>query len=105
MASCNRNDEANSRISPASVYANDTYIAGAGYYHAPFHAFYPRPYNFYDAGTHQYFYGGSWNAAPHRSVINVSAPTPEASVIAEQGRALIQRNGFGSTSHSYFRGS
>ena len=80
-------------------------IAGAGYYHAPFHAFYPRPYNFYDAGTHQYFYGGSWNAAPHRSVINVSAPTPEASVIAEQGRALIQRNGFGSTSHSYFRGS
>lgn len=86
------------RISPASVYANNQYIAGAGYYHAPFQAFFPRPYNFYDAARKQYFYGGQWGPAPHRSVINVSAPTETAALTAEAARnAAVVRHGFGST--------
>ncbi len=87
------------RISPASVYANNHYVGGAGYYHAPFQAFFPRPYNYYDAGLRQYFYGGHWGASPHRSVINVSAPTETAARMAEAARAAtVQRGGFGSTS-------
>jgi hypothetical protein len=88
------------RISPESVYANNQYIAGAGYYHAPFQRFYPQPYNYYDAVRKQYFFGGEWGPVPHRSVINVSAPTDVAARLAEASRAAvaIQRGGFGSTS-------
>ncbi len=76
-------------------------MPGAGYYHAPFHAFYVQPYNYYDPVRKLYFYGGQWGAAPYRSAVNISAPTPEAAQLAEAGRAAIERAGFGSTSRSY----
>ena len=87
-------------ISAESYYPNDYYIAGAGYYHAPFHAFFPQHYNFYDPARQQYFYGGVWHPTPHESVINISTPTPQAASLAESAAAAIQRSGFGSTSRS-----
>ena len=33
------------RITTESYYTTDYYLAGVGYYHAPFNAFYSRPYN------------------------------------------------------------
>jgi hypothetical protein len=89
------------RISPDSVYTNDFFVPGAGYYHAPFHGFYAQPYNYFDPQRKLYFYGGQWAAEPYRSVINISAPTPEAARLAEAARADIERAGFGSTSRSY----
>jgi hypothetical protein len=90
------------RISSESVYPNDYFVQGAGYYHAPFHAFFAQPYNFYDTQRKQYFYGGQWGNAPYLSVVNVSAPTPEAAYAAEGVRATtIQRGGFGSTSSGF----
>lgn len=89
------------RVSPESVYGNDYYIEGAGYYHAPFRAFYPQRYNAYDAARRQYYYGGTWGPAPFRSIVNVSSPTADAAQAAEAGRAAIVRGGFGGTSHSY----
>jgi len=95
------------RISPESVYTNDFFVRGAGYYHAPFQAFYPQPYNFYDPQRKQYFFGGKWGVAPHRSIVNISAPTMQAAMAAESARAAadasrqIYRSGFGSTSRSY----
>ena len=89
------------RVSPDSVYANDQLIPGAGYYHAPFHAFYNQPYNYYDAQRKQYFYGGQWGPEPFRSVINVSAPTVAAAQMAEAARTDISRGGFGRTSRGY----
>lgn len=90
------------RVSIGNVYENDHFIPGAGYYHAPFRGFYARPYNAYDQLAKKYYYGGTWHDAPHRSVVNMSAPTPEAAQLAERVRTDIPRGGFGSTSH--FRG-
>ena len=90
-----------SRISAESVYTNDYFVPGAGYYHAPFRAFYPQPYNFFDAPRRQYFYGGQWGGVPFRSVVNISAPTPEAAAAALRAQAAVQRGGFGSSSRSH----
>ena len=99
LTACAPADGSSTRISSESVYTNDTYIPGVGYYHAPFRAFYPRRYNDYDATMRLYYFGGRWAAAPDRSVINISAPTPEAARAAEAARdAQIDRGGFGSTS-------
>ncbi len=114
---------------PANVYGNDFLVPGAGYYHAPFQAFYKQPYNDYDAQRKLYFYGGQWGPEPHRSVVNISAPTPEAALVLDAIRrneaqrtrdaalaaetlrrnslpyTAIPRSGFGSTSHSFSSGS
>jgi hypothetical protein len=91
-------------ISPESVYANDYHVPGVGYYHAPFHRFFPLPYNHYDATLKQYYFGGQWAQIPFQSAINVSAPTPEAAQQAEAARTDITRGGFGSTSggHGFY---
>ena len=114
---------------PVHVYINDYHVVGVGYYHAPFQAFYGQPYNFYDPQKKMYFYGGQWGPEPHRSIVNISAPTPEAALVLEKiqrddaqrardaaivnrtgyGGSMpyttIPRYGFGSTSHSFSSGS
>jgi hypothetical protein len=98
--------ERDNRISTESVYTADTHIPGAGYYHPPFQGFYPLPYNHYDAQRKQYFYGGQWGPEPHRSIVNVSAPTAAAAAAAQAAaqtaaqtaRPYIQRGGFGRSS-------
>lgn len=98
ITACAPSPSTEPRISAESVYTNDYYLPGAGYYHAPFRAFYAQPYNYYDPQRKAYFYGGQWATAPYRSVINISAPTPEAAAAAEGLRASVQRGGFGSSS-------
>lgn len=94
------------RITPQSWLPNDLHLPGVGYYHAPFHAFYPHPYNHFDPGRKQYYFGGQWHAAPHRSIVNISPPSAEAARRAESLRTDVRRSGFGSTgSRSYFSGS
>ena len=48
-----------------------------------------------------YFHGGQWSAEPHRSVVNISTPTPDAVQRAETLRTDLQRavprSGFGTT--------
>jgi hypothetical protein len=90
------------RVSPERYYTNDSRIPGAGYYHAPFRGFFALPYNHYDAGRRLYFHGGKWSPEPHRSIVNISAPTPEAARRAEAQRTDIRRGGFGTTSGSRF---
>src|SRR5688500_3733193 len=81
---------AESRVSPESYYTNDYHIPGAGYYHAPFNAFFPQPYNHYDATRRMYFFGGQWAPDPHRSIVNISAPTPDAARQAETMRTDLR---------------
>ncbi len=88
------------RITGGSAYTNDYFVPGAGYYHAPFHAFFPRPYNYYDPQQKLFFYGGQWGKEPFRSVINISEPTDAAALAAEASRTDIVRGGFGATSRS-----
>jgi hypothetical protein len=90
------------RITPENLYTNDAHVPGAGYYHAPFHGFFRLPYNHFDPQRGQYFYGGQWGAAPHRSVVNISSPTSAAAQRAESLRTDIRRGGFGATSGSHF---
>ena len=81
------------RVTPESYYTNDDHIPGAGYYHAPFRGFFPHPYNHYDPARKLYFHGGQWAPAPYRSIVNISAPTPEAARIAESLRSDLRRGG------------
>ena len=98
-AAANAGEE--TRISAESYDPNDHYVAGAGYYHAPFRAFFPYRYNHYDAQRREYFFGGQWAAQPCQSVVNLSAPTPEAAAAAEAARPVITRHGFGGTGGSH----
>lgn len=99
------------RITPQNYYTNDSFIRGAGYYHAPFQGFFPLPYNHYDSQRRLYYFGGQWGPAPHRSIVNLSTPTAAAAQSAQSARtdqprpAPVVRSGFGHTSRSHFSGS
>ena len=58
-------------------YPNDYFVKGLGYYHAPYHAFYPLRYNYHDPAK-GYYWGGLWNPSPSTSTVTSSTPTPEA---------------------------
>lgn len=95
------------RVTTESFYTTDEQIPGAGFYHAPFRGFFRFPYNHFDAQRKEYFFGGQWADAPHRSIVNISAPTAEAAKAAEamrtdisRGSGYVHRSGFGSTSGS-----
>jgi hypothetical protein len=92
-----------SRVTAEDVFTNNHHVSGVGYYHAPFHAWYPLPYNQYDPQTRRYYHGGQWNASPHESVINISSPTPQAvQQVAQQNS--VRRSGFGSSSSRHYWG-
>ena len=88
-------------VNSASVYTNNYFVPGAGYYHAPFRAFYPLPYNHFDTANQRYFYGGQWSTAPHESFTNISNPTFEVASAAHAQRTDIPRGGFGNSSHTH----
>jgi hypothetical protein len=88
-------------VSADAVYTNNFYVAGVGYYHAPFRGWYPFPYNHFDAKTSRYFYGGQWGATPFESIINISSPMPGAVAQAEAARTDVIRGGFGSSYGGY----
>ena len=89
-------------ISTTTVYTNNFYVAGVGYYHAPFCAWYSLPFNHFDPQRQSYFYGGNWGAQPFESITNISSPTAAAAAQAEAARTDIDRGGFGGTSHGYY---
>jgi hypothetical protein len=90
-------------VSASDVYTNNFYVQGVGYYHAPFRAFYPMPYNYFEPKSGRYFYGGIWGESAFQSFTNISSPTPEVAMLTEAQRTdvqrpYIQRDGFGRTS-------
>lgn len=89
-------------VSTQDVFTNDHQVRGAGYYHAPFRAWYAFPYNHFDPATKRYYYGGQWGAAPHESAVNISTPSPEAVQRVAAQRTDVRRSGFGSTSRSHW---
>jgi hypothetical protein len=97
--------EGGARLSTADVYTNNFYIPGAGYYHAPFCAWYPLPYNHYDAATKRYYYGGQWGDLACQSITNISSPSAQAVAMAESMRTDVSRGGFGSSGGYFYSGS
>ena len=79
------------------AYTNDHYGPGAGYYHAPYRAWFPRPYNQFDLQTKMYFHGGRWTPEPHLSITNISTPVENAFAVARAAHSPVQRGGFGNT--------
>ena len=73
-------------VSEDQEYTNDTYVPGAGYYHAPYHSFFPYRYNYYDSAR-GYYHGGSW--WPQASLSNIfrSRPNSSAAASARSGQS------------------
>ena len=111
-------NEAQAQSSPTRAYAlqgnaftNDHYLSYAGYYHAPYRAWFVHRYNHFDPQQQKYFHGGLWSEQPHQSFTNISTPLPDAvnAAIAAQPKPPFQsstthRSGFGSTSRSSWGG-
>lgn len=45
-----------------TAYPMNHFVPGAGYYHVPYHAWFPFPYNYYD-GNRGWYRGGQWRSA------------------------------------------
>jgi hypothetical protein len=103
LAGCGGESDERVKLSPDNVYTNNHYVHGAGYYHAPFHAWYPYPFNAFTPNR-GYYYGGTWNASPDERAIMASKPSPTAvsqAVTAHKTQAAAtRRGGFGSSSRS-----
>ena len=97
VTSCGPSGESGRAVSADNVYTNNYQVAGVGYYHAPFRAWYAQPYNQFDPKTQRYFQGGQWLATPHESITNISAPTLDAARLAQARRTDVPRGGFGHT--------
>jgi len=87
-------------VSSDNTYTNNQYVSGAGYYHAPYHSWYPYRYNSYvpDRG---FYYGGGWHPWADNSTISSSKPTPEAAHLANS-KATSSGRSSGSTSRGGF---
>jgi len=95
--------------------SNNTYLPGHGYWHAPYHDWYPYPYNYYRPGF-GYYYGGGYYDRPEASSITASSP-PLSSFSGSSGwtsgggtsdgghSSSVSRGGFGGSAHGGGGGS
>jgi hypothetical protein len=95
-------------VNAQNTYTNNHYVSRAGYYHAPYHAWFPYPYNYHEP-VRGYYHGGSWTQQPETPKITYSQPTPEAAKLANDksgaskpANSTTRRSGFGSSSRSIF---
>ncbi len=101
-------------VSADQVYTNNAFIPGVGYYHAPYHAWFPHPFNYYDP-VRGYYAGGLWQAAPFLVSLLNSRPSNDAVATAlatQRLREDLQRkqqqqaqSSTGSSGGMFFRGS
>jgi hypothetical protein len=80
---------------------NNTYVAGRGYWHAPFYDWYPYPYNYFRPG-YGYYHGGMYSSEPQLSTITSSAPRGSSSGFFSGGSS---GSGWSGGSHGSFSGS
>lgn len=89
---------------------NNTYLEGQGYWHAPFHAWYPFPYNDYRPGL-GYYAGGRFLDHPDTTPVTVTTYRSRSGTVYSSGGSLgvgsssshsssISRGGFGGSAHS-----
>jgi hypothetical protein len=100
---------------------NNTYVAGLGYYHAPYRGWFEFPYNDYRPGF-GYYHGGIYTPDPFVSDIMYSQPPPPpsrpsnfrtggsggfigSSVGSSSHSSSVSRGGFGSIGHGGSIGS
>ncbi len=96
-------------VRSGSSYENNHYVPGAGYYHAPFRAWFPNRYNDHDPARGHYFNGG-WHSSPDRS--NVTSSIPDDAAVSRVNRSwraanpgeVASRKASIASSRSIFRG-
>jgi hypothetical protein len=84
----------------SEVLTNNTYRNGQ-YWHAPYHAWYPYPYNFFSP-RYGYYHGGRYSQAPDQSGITASRPISTSGnrfASSPSSSRYVSRGGFGSSSH------
>jgi hypothetical protein len=100
---------------PDREYDNDEYLEGAGYYHAPYHAWFPMRFDMHDPAR-GYFRGGLWLADRDASGVTRSRPAPDALAAARaaylklhpkpgSGSSYGSRSYHGSSSSYYGHGT
>jgi hypothetical protein len=77
-------------ISTAQTYANNDFIPGVGYYHAPYHGWFPFPFNHHDPAR-GYFGGGLWQLAPFAATLLRSQPSNDAVATALANRRFLEQ--------------
>ena len=94
LSGCSRrNEQPRAALRTSQVVTNDTYIEGRGYYHAPFHTWYPFPYNFYSPGI-GYYRGGSYYPQPDLTIPKPTYPGKFAYASAANAEERVNRGGF-----------
>lgn len=78
-------------VSGDREYANNTYVPGAGYYHAPFFAWFPFAWNFHNPAR-GYFAGGQWHGSPLAADVASSRPSQPAVLAAAAAQRASQEN-------------
>ncbi len=95
---------------------NNTYVVGRGYWHAPYHDWFPYPFNYYRPGF-GYYHGGRYSDFPQISTVTESFPDNSSGYTSHGGyygssyhgdssgssfgggSSGISRGGFGGTGH------
>ena len=78
-------------MSSGKTYANNDYIEELGYYHAPYHAWFPHRYNEYDS-VMGYYYNGRWHVLEDSSDVLTSSPDERAAEAANSAIAAQPQN-------------
>jgi hypothetical protein len=80
----------------SQTYTNNHYVASRGYYHAPYRAWFPFPYNYYDSARRTYYHGGNYTTDPHVSNVTASQPTARRATSSSHSSS-VHRGGFSSS--------
>lgn len=91
-------------ISTGQSYANNDFIPGVGYYHAPYHGWYPYAYNYHDPAR-GYFAGGLWAAVPFAIALARSQPSADAVAAALAARRIQEQKDQQQRSSSHIVGN
>ena len=90
LSGCSRREESAKAAKDPQTLTNDTYIAGRGYYHSPFHGFFPFPYNYYAPGM-GYYRGGRYHGQPDVNIPRPTLPGRASAPDVMQARAERER--------------
>ena len=101
LAGCGRSGTADpgvADVTDTNTYTNNTYRASHGYYHAPYHAWFPMPFGHFMPGRGHY-YGGNFqpNAAPAPAITASSPSQNSRARMGAPGSSGTSRGGFGSS--------
>lgn len=86
-------DELPPAANAETVYPNNYFQTGRGYYHAPFYSWFPQPFGFYDANR-GWYRGGVWRRAAQADDVEQREAMQRQTAAQMQARRQAQTSGF-----------